>query len=315
MYSPKNLQKFIKTLSRINVNSQDTNYQLTFFLFLQKFLSMITIVDCGATKSEWVFIDGEKIVERYVTDGFNPNFCSLDLLSSITLENISNNIDIKDITNVYYYGSGCGNFINIVKIKNLLSGIFNESKVEVFSDVLAACHALFGNDHGIACILGTGSNACLYDGEKVIKNATSLGYILGDEGSGCHIGKNIVHDYFYGIMPADLSEKFNEKYQLTRDSLIETVYKSSQPSRYLAAFTKFASENIEYQYIIDIVTKCFDDFTQFYILPFNVSEKAGFVGSTAFYFQEILRNCLLKNGIVLGEIIQSPMDGLIKFYS
>lgn len=276
---------------------------------------MILIIDCGSTKADWTFLESENIIERFTTNGFNPNFCDLNLLSSITLENIHQNIDIKNITNVYYYGTGCGNDININKVKSVFEAIFINAKIEVFSDILGSCRALFGNEPGIACILGTGSNACFYDGKNITKNVVSLGYMLGDEGSGCYIGKQIIHDYFYGIMPDDLHKKFNEEYNLTRDVLIEKVYKSAQPSRFLASFTKFASENIENQYIKNLISKCFDEFIELYIKPFESYENIGFVGSIAFYFQDILCKCIENQNLNIKEIVKSPMDGLIDYYS
>jgi len=276
---------------------------------------MILIIDCGSSKADWAFLENDFLVKKCVTNGFNPNFNDLDLLSRITIYSISENIDNKDVTNIYYYGSGCGNETNIIKVKSVFENIFTNAKVDVYSDILGSCHALFGNEPGIACILGTGSNACFYDGKKITKNAISLGYVLGDEGSGCHIGKQIVHDYFYGIMPDNLRVKFNEKYNLKRDILIEKVYKSEQPSRFLASFSKFASENIDNQYIEDLISKSFNDFINYYIEPLSDNKDVAFVGSIAFYFQNILRKCIENHHLNVKKILKSPMDGLVKFHS
>jgi len=139
----------------------------------------------------------------------------------------------------------------------LFAMVFKINDIEVFPDTLGACHALFGNNPGIACILGTGSNACVYDGEKITETVASLGFMIGDEGSGCHIGKRIVHDYFLGLMPEDLRKKFDEKYHLDRETFLKRVYQGEQPSRFLADFTKFAAENIENEYIKIVVGDCF----------------------------------------------------------
>ena len=275
---------------------------------------MITIVDCGSTKAEWVFLEDDKIIERIVTNGFNPNFNDINLLSSIALENISQNIDNKDIVRIFFYGSGCGSTDNAAKVKDSLKDIFFNADVEVFSDILASCHALLGSESGIACILGTGSNACFYDGEKITESATSLGFILGDEGSGCHIGKKIAHDYFYGMMPDGLRRKFDEEYNLSRNTLIEKVYKSPQPSRFLASFAKFAGENIANQYIRDTVSNCFNDFIRYCINPLGKCENIGFVGSVAYHFKDILKQCLANQNLNVKKIVKSPMDGLVDYY-
>lgn len=279
---------------------------------------MILIVDCGSTKAEWVVLENKNVVEKYITNGFNPNFCNLNILSSVTLDFIGKNAEYKSITKIYFYCSGCGNEDNVAKVKIILKDIFVKAEVEVYPDVLASCHALFGNENGIACILGTGSNACLYDGKNIVKNAVSLGYVLGDEGSGCHIGKQIVHDYFYYTMPNDLRQKFSDEFKLTRDALIESVYKSPQPSRFLASFTKFAAGNIGNQYIVDLVSKSFNEFIDYCICPLTKEdngETVGFVGSVAYYFKDVLKQCLENHHFNVGKIIKSPMDGLIRFYS
>ncbi|MCQ2306491.1 MAG: hypothetical protein MJ000_02865 [Bacteroidales bacterium] len=276
---------------------------------------MISIVDCGSTKAEWVFLEGDKIVERYVTNGFNPNFCDINLLSSIALEIISQNVNNKDAVKIFFYGSGCGSTDNVAKVKVILKEIFYNADVEVYSDILASCHALLGSESGIASILGTGSNACFYDGEKIAENATSLGFILGDEGSGCHIGKKIAHDYFYGTMPDELRQKFEAEYRLTRNTLIEKVYKSPQPSRFLASFAKFAGENTANQYIIDVVSSCFNDFIKYCINPLGKCENIGFVGSVAYHFQDILKKCLENQNLNVKKIVKSPTDGLVDYYA
>lgn len=275
---------------------------------------MISIVDCGSTKAEWVFLEGAKIVERHVTNGFNPNFCDINLLSSIALENISQNIDNKDIMKLNFYGSGCGSADNVANVKAILKDIFYNADVEVYSDILATCHALFGNESGIACILGTGSNACLYDGENIRENAVSLGYVLGDEGSGCHIGKQVVHDYFYGTMPDELRHEFEAEYRLTRNTLIEKVYKSPQPSKFLASFAKFAGENINNQYITNVVSNCFNDFIKYCVNPLGKCENVGFVGSVAYHFSDILKQCFESQNFNIKKIVKSPMDGLVDYY-
>ena len=288
---------------------------------------MILICDCGSTKAEWVALDGENVVKRFITNGFNPNFTDGETIKSIVSE-AKNIIDSQDIEKIRFYGSGCGTEANQNKVAMIFAMVFKINDIQVHPDTLGACHALFGNQPGIACILGTGSNACVYDGEKITQSVASLGFMIGDEGSGCHIGKRIVHDYFLGLMPADLRVKFDEKYHLDRETFLKRVYQGEQPSRYLAEFTKFAAENIDNQYIIKIVGECFEAFINTSFRPersevetraerelspeAKKSPTVAFVGSVAYIFQDILLQVLERHNIKCSKILKNPMDGLIK---
>lgn len=279
---------------------------------------MTLICDCGSTKAEWVVLDGENVVKRFITNGFNPNFTD-----NLTIKNIiseaSKIVDNQEINRIFFYGSGCGIEANKIKVAMVLAIVFNIKDIEVYPDSLGACHALFGNNSGVACILGTGSNACVYDGEIITESVVSLGFMLGDEGSGCHIGKHIVHDYFYKIMPDNLRTKFNEKYHLDRETLLKNVYHGESTSRYLAEFSKFASENIDNQYIKNVVAGCFESFVDYVannVVPRCArNDKWGFVGSVAFAFREILLQVLEKHDIKCEKILKNPMDGLIEYYA
>lgn len=278
---------------------------------------MILICDCGSTKAEWVLLDGDNVAKRFITNGFNPNFTDNETIKGIVNE-AKNFIDNQDVEKVFFYGSGCGSEANKIKVAMIFAIEFKINDIEVYPDTLGACHALFGKDSGIACILGTGSNACVYDGEKITQSVASLGFMIGDEGSGCHIGKRIVHDYFLGIMPENLRMKFDEKYHLDREWFLKRVYQGEQPSRYLAEFTKFASENIDNQYIRYIVGDCFEAFvSSSFRAERSEDEKSpavGFVGSIAFVFQDILLQVHEKHDIKCSKILKNPMDGLVDFY-
>lgn len=279
---------------------------------------MILICDCGSTKAEWVLLNGVKVERRFVTDGFNPNFSDNNIMNDIVKQSLTNVVDYHDVSEVNFYGSGCGSAANQVKVKLIFNKFYPLSKAEVYPDTLAACHALFGDKPGIACILGTGSNACVYDGSAITDSVASLGFMIGDEGGGCHIGKRIVHDYFLGIMPEDLMARFDAKYHLDREAFLKKVYQGEQPSRYLAEFAKFAGENIDNQYLKKIVGECFDQFVDGYL--FGVprltarNDSVGFVGSVAFNFKDILTKCLEKHNIKCEKILKNPMDGLIEYY-
>lgn len=277
---------------------------------------MILICDCGSTKAEWVVLNGEIIVKRFITNGFNPNYTDNESIRNIIME-ARNIIDNQDIDKIFFYGSGCGREADKIKMAIVLATIFKIKDIEIHPDTLGACHALFGRNVGVACILGTGSNASRYDGERITESPASLGFIIGDEGSGCHIGKKIVHDYFYKIMPCDLRVRFYEKYHLERDVFVKKVYNGESPSRYLAEFAKFGTENIEHQYVVEAVGGCFDEFVNATLRPLqNDVEKSsvGFVGSIAFAYREILLQVLANHNVKCVKILKNPIDGLIEYY-
>ena len=278
---------------------------------------MTLICDCGSTKAEWALLNGDNVAKRFITTGFNPNFTDGETIKNIVGE-AKDTVGNQSISKIRFYGSGCGTEANQNKVAMILAMVFKINDIEAYPDTLGACHALFGNKPGIACILGTGSNACVYDGTKITESVASLGFMIGDEGSGCHIGKRIVHDYFLGLMPDGLRAKFDEKYHLDREAFLKRVYQGEQPSRYLAEFTKFAAENIENQYIIDAVGGCFEKFVTSSFRPKrSVVEKSptvAFVGSIAFVFKNILLQVLANHHINCSKILKNPMDGLIEFY-
>lgn len=276
---------------------------------------MILVIDDGSTKAEWAYLDDKKEVKRLIFNGFNPNFCDDKTITGLIGESLSKDIDNQCVEKIFFYGAGCGNEKNKERIEHILKNFFTKAMIEISPDTLAACHALFRKSKGIACILGTGSNACLFDGEKIMQSAVSLGFMIGDEGSGCHIGKKLTHDYFYKIMPSDLRQKFDEKYHLNRENFLKNVYQMPHPSRYLADFTHFAAENIENEYVFETINSIFDEFIKYMLLPLNpIENMVGFVGSVAFHFQDILRQHLENEGIICYKIIKNPMDGLVDFY-
>lgn len=278
---------------------------------------MKLIVDCGSTKADWVILEEEKVVVSFQSEGFNPNYTDRDSILSIILNEASYRTYIQEITEVFFYGSGCSNEKNCSLIKNIFSLIFINAKIEVTHDMMAACHAVLGKNKGIVCILGTGSNSCLYDGKEIWDKATSLGYILGDEGSGSYIGKKLVRDYFYKKMPDDLSSKFEQEYELNINTLIDNVYHKNQASRYLANFTKFAFNNQSHDYIKDVCLNSFDEFIEYFVLKYENAKdyEIGFVGSVAYYFKDILNQSLENKGLKLGKVVKNPIDGLIEYHS
>ena len=280
---------------------------------------MKLIVDSGSTKMDWILLDGKTVKNRFNTDGFNPNYSDIqDFENAISLvETQCIASPIQMLQEIHYYGTGCGNEHNCQIIKEVFQNHFPSAEIHVTHDLMAACHALFGHEKGIACILGTGSNSCVYDGEQITERAISLGYLVGDDGSGMHIGREVVRGYFYGFMPEELRQQFKANYPLELKDFIQPLYHNEQPSKYLASFAKFAGEHQSHPYIHDLVKTCFDAFIEAFILRFKdcKSLKISFIGSVAYHFQDILKECMEQHGLMLGEVMASPAEGLVRYYS
>ena len=273
---------------------------------------MRLIIDAGSTKMGWILMDGHEVKAHFVTKGFNPNYSPMQ-----DLVEICHGASLPDgIRSIHYYGTGCGNDQNCQAIKEVFQNRFPDADIYVTHDLMAACHAVLGHERGIACILGTGSNSCLYDGENIIEKAVSIGYLVGDEGSGMHIGREVVRAYFYGFMPEDLRMEFDAEYHLELKDFIQRLYHEGQPSRYLALFARFAGENQHDPFIRDLVKRCFKAFIEAFILRYEncKSLKISFIGSVAFHFQDILKESLAEYGITMGKVMQTPAEGLIRYY-
>lgn len=280
---------------------------------------MQLIIDSGSTKMEWILLDGKTVKNRFTTEGFNPNYSDIQCLENTASSvEVSHNASLRDqIQSIHYYGTGCGTEKNCQLIKEVLQQHFPKTEIQVTHDLMAACHAVLGHEKGIACILGTGSNSCVYDGERIIERAVSLGYLVGDEGSGMHIGREVVRAYFYGFMPEDLRQQFADAFHLEQKDFIQQLYHNEQPSKYLASFAKFAGEHQDNPFIYDLVVHCFDEFIKAFVLRFDdcKSLKISFIGSVAFHFQDILKECMENHDLTMGEVMTSPAAGLVRYYS
>ena len=279
---------------------------------------MKLIIDAGSTKTEWILMEGNEVESRFTTMGFNPNYadrrCLEDMVSSVATSHGASLYN--GILTIHYYGTGCGNHQNCQMIKEVFQNRFPHAEIHVTHDLMASCHAVLGHEKGIVCILGTGSNACVYDGKEIVDKAVSLGYLVGDEGSGMHIGRELVRAYFYGFMPEDLKLQFEADYHLELNEFVQHLYHKGQPSKYLASFAKFAGEHKTHPYICGLVKGCFKAFVEAFILRFNDchSLKIGFVGSVAFHFRDVLEETLADYGLVMGEVLQAPAAGLVRYY-
>lgn len=274
----------------------------------------VLIVDAGSTKTDWIVLENGTVTHRVATRGFNPNYSDPKTLPEILKELPA---DLPVIEQVFYYGSGCGTEANREMVRRCLKTRFKKAEISVTHDLMAVCHAVLGHEKGIACILGTGANSCLYDGNDVTERAVSLGYLLGDEGSGCYIGRKLVRAYFYDLMPLELKLSFHLAYNLELNEFIQRVYHEPEASKYLAGFTKFAGEHIAHPYIQQLIKDSFSDFIRAFVLRYKDCRTlpVSFVGSVAFAFQDLLRESLEAEGLTMGKVMQSPAEGLIQMYS
>lgn len=274
---------------------------------------MKLIAESGSTKTDWVIIKGNKVIDRQQSPGINPFFqTTQEIVSSIQfLRNIA------PIDEIHFYGAGCANAEKNQIIINAFSEIQPKANCHVASDLLAAAHALCGTSEGIACIMGTGSNSCHFNGKEIVTNISPLGFILGDEGSGAVLGKKLISDILKDQAPTEITEAFFCSYDFSPAQIINRVYREAFPNRFLAQFTLFLKQNISHTYIRNMVLNSFNDFFTRNILQYSDCKKLPihFTGSIAFHFQSELKQIASQFGLTIGTISQSPLQGLIDYHT
>jgi glucosamine kinase len=278
-------------------------------------MAIILIADSGSTKAEWCLLDGKKR-KTILTQGISPYFFDTDQIHQILAAELKPKMKNVEPDEIYYYGTGCGSPENIKSVKQALKKIFNKAKISVDHDLMGAAKALCGREKGVACILGTGSNSCYYNGKKIIKNSPGLGFILGDEGSGAYLGKKVVQYYLYNTFDPDLMDRFNAKYNTTSIELLDAVYKRPLPNRYLAGFVPFLVENRGHFMIENIIEDSFNDFFFNHVYKYRESwiMPIHFIGSVAFGFKDVLKEMCDTYELQLGRVMKKPMDGLVNFH-
>lgn len=279
-------------------------------------MSSVLIADSGSTKTQWCLLqDGKK--KMISTQGISPYFLNDDSLGIILREELAPKMANMPVDDIFYYGTGCSNPDNISLIKRGLKKIFPSAKINVQHDLMGAARALCGDKKGIACILGTGSNSCFYNGKRIVKNSPGLGFILGDEGSGSHLGKKVVQYYLYNTFDAELMEKFQSKYSADASEILDNVYKRPLPNRYLAEFVSFLTENRGHYMVENIIEDSLNDFFFNHIYKYRESWSLpiNFAGSVAFGFKDVLAQMCSDFELTLGTVIKDPMEGLIKYHS
>ncbi len=274
----------------------------------------ILIADSGATKTDWYLIRNNKIIHRFISEGISPIFQSQEDIARQIELSVFPILKDEEVDAIRFYGTGCIPE-KIESVKNAIAQSFYTKDIEVYSDLIAAAHSLCGHKSGIACILGTGSNSCEWNGTEISNQISPLGFILGDEGSGAHLGKLLVGDALKNQLSERLREKLLQKYSLTPADIIEKVYRQPFPSRFLATLVPFLLENKYDESIRKIIYKSFSDFFERNVMQYNYHEnKVNFVGSVALGFADFLRETAQNKGIQIGKIEKSPMNGLIEYY-
>ncbi len=275
----------------------------------------IIIADSGSTKTTWVLIDSDGQRKNYHTIGLNPFFVDENRVVEELKLGFGQSI-MDDIDEVYFYGSGCSSKKNNEIIQRGLERFYIGATLEIHHDLLAAARALCGRDAGIACILGTGSNTCYYDGNDIVKNVRALGFILGDEGSAGYIGKRFIQDLLNEELPEDVIALYKQTYDYTPSDILDRVYKHALPNRFLAQFAGLAGSNLHIPYFEELVRCSFEDFADKHLEKYEQSHELpiSFVGSVAYNNKDLLEEVLEDRGMRLGIVIKEPIDRLIEYH-
>lgn len=278
---------------------------------------MVAIVDGGSTKCDWVILDDfKKVFLKTETIGFNPNNIAANLIVPEIEKNSSLSSVKNSITKVFFYGSGCGIPANRDIIESELLKFFNKATITVQEDLTAAAYAAYNGKPAIVCILGTGSNSCYFDGSHVKIQLPSLGFLMGDEGSGSAIGKQLVRRFFMQKLPKDLHLEFEEAYHLTIDEALRNMYHNSRPNAYLADFNKFVVERKEHPYFQKMVFDEMMNFFEYQVVPYQEAKESeiNFIGSIAYYYENILRSVATEFQLNVGHVVQKPIESLVNYH-
>ena len=284
-----------------------------------KQMTNILIADSGSTKADWQLIGpANEPTHLLHTDGFNPYYENTAHIIAGLQTQLLPQLDNASISGVFYYGTGCVNADSNARISVALKTVLpNLKRVEIASDMLGAARAVSPNQPGIVCILGTGSNACFFDGQHNRRNMASLGFWLGDEGSGGYLGKTLVRMAFQEQLPDDLARAFRAKYALDRPALLDNAYRKPFPNRYFAGFTPFLTEHATHPFVQQLTANAFRLFLETYLVRWPEARQypVHFVGSIGHYFGESLRRAVAEAGLTMGRVLKSPIERLAAFHS
>ena len=276
---------------------------------------MKLIAESGSTRTEWALVEDNHLVQRVFTEGLNPFFQTRREISRSVRLGLPESFFKKKLDQVYYYGAGCSSY----EKKNILGASLVaqfKTPIQVESDLLAAARGLFKCEAGIACILGTGSNSCFYDGKIIVKNVKAAGYILGDEGSGAVLGKLFLADLLKGLAPKELANEFHGKFRISVNDVMESVYNLPFPNRFLGTIAYFLGDYMDNEYVYNLLTNNLRSFFNRNVCQYDyINYPIRFVGSLAYAYPDILQEVAQEFGVEIDVIEETPMNGLIEFHS
>jgi N-acetylglucosamine kinase-like BadF-type ATPase len=276
---------------------------------------MVLIVDSGSTKAHWAYYNEENL-HVFETKGMSPYFVDSDFVFEEF--NQSEAKDWKEqVTAIHFYGTGCSHEKMNDKLKTILKNYYvNAHQIDVKHDMMAACIALFGHKEGIACILGTGSNSCVYNGKEITANIPAPGFVLGDEAGGAFLGKSLLRAFIYKKLSPQIVTYLQEEMKLKEEEIYENIYSKPQANRYLASFTPILHRFKSDESIQKILQNAFEEFITFHILDYPQYKELPIaaVGSVAYYFQDDFDNTLKKYGLKLSHVEKDPIVALAKYH-
>lgn len=299
---------------------------------------MKLIADSGSTKTDWSVTSGNNVALSVKTQGINPFHQPEKVISDILSSELLPQLEpvVSSVSEIHFYGSGC-NEANAAVMQALLSRVFSDDvssfgdgvRVFVYSDLLAAARAVCGTSPGIACIMGTGVNSCLYDGSSITANTRPLGYILGDEGSGAVLGKLFINALYKGFLPQDMVGEFEQWIGMSYQDIITRVYREPMANRFLAGIAPFIHDRLDIPAVRGIVVDNFRNFFRRNVVQYGAASlpagavassvdaaslPVGAVGSIAYFFRDELREAASLEGFTLSRVLRSPMDGLVAYH-
>ena len=274
---------------------------------------MTIIADSGATKASWRLIGDDGTVGELVTDGINAVFSDARMVTDILRDKVRPLCSGAVSQIILYVAGAVGGEVNKM-LSDCVEKVFPEAECLIYPDTLGAARAVCGHNPGIACILGTGSSCCFYDGREISARVNSGGFILGDEGSGAYLGKRLLSDYLKRLMPPELSHTLEERYGVTYPVIVQKVYRESLPGRYLASFSPFIKENSAHPWIAALLRESFGSFARRNLCGFDRKYPVNLVGSVAFHYSGFICEALEKEGFSPGKILAAPIDGLVDYH-
>ncbi|MBC7556014.1 MAG: ATPase [Chryseobacterium sp.] len=278
---------------------------------------MFAIVDGGSSKCDWIILDNAgKIIYKTETIGFNPNIIDAHLIPAEINKNLQLSSESPKIDYLFFYGSGCGVPENCLLVKQELKKVFFNAQITVKEDMTAAAYAAYDGKPAVICILGTGSNSCFFDGENIRRDLPSLGFLIGDEGSGNALGKILLKNYFMKKFPQDLHDEFAATYNLKIEDVISSMYHNPRANAYLADFSRFILERKQHPYLQHLVFEEIKNFLDYQVLPYEESKNCdiNFIGSIAHYYEDILRAAAAEMHLKVGKVVQKPIESLADYH-